>query len=119
MNVTVCRLHSYVTVCDLATALYLFDICFPVLSFIQRLDFRLLSPQHRCHNGIGRPRVAEGGDVLQMWRLVASLLNKQSRTADNVWSSSSDVERGVTAPHRKAACGLLTFVNTVMNIQVH
>jgi hypothetical protein len=29
-----------------------------------------------------RPRVADGGDGLQIWRVAASILNKQSRTAD-------------------------------------
>jgi hypothetical protein len=28
------------------------------------------------------PRVAGGGDGLQVWRVAANILNKQSRTAD-------------------------------------
>jgi hypothetical protein len=35
-----------------------------------------LSPLH------GRPQVADGGHGLQIWRLAANILNKQSRTAD-------------------------------------
>jgi len=35
-----------------------------------------------------RPRIADGGDCLQLWRVVANLLNKQSRTVDKGWSSS-------------------------------
>jgi hypothetical protein len=35
-----------------------------------------------------RPQVADGGDGLQIWRVPANILNKQSRTADKGWSSS-------------------------------
>jgi hypothetical protein len=35
-----------------------------------------------CHHGMARPEVADGGDGLQIWRVVANILNKQSRTAD-------------------------------------
>jgi hypothetical protein len=51
----------------------------------------LLGPfQH----GIARPRVADGGDGLQIWRVAANMLNKQSRTADIGWYSSVGVGRG-------------------------
>jgi hypothetical protein len=30
---------------------------------------------------MARPQVADGGDGLQIWRLPANILNKQSRTA--------------------------------------
>jgi hypothetical protein len=36
-----------------------------------------------CHHGMARPRVADRGDGLQIWRVAANILNKQSRTADN------------------------------------
>jgi hypothetical protein len=29
-----------------------------------------------------RPQVEDGGDALQIWRVAANILNKQSRTAD-------------------------------------
>jgi hypothetical protein len=29
------------------------------------------------------PQVVDGGDGLQLWRVAANILNKQSRTADN------------------------------------
>jgi hypothetical protein len=35
-----------------------------------------------CHHGMARPQVADGGDDLLIWRVVANLLNKQSRTPD-------------------------------------
>jgi hypothetical protein len=40
------------------------------------------------HHGMARPQVADGGDALQLWMVVANILNKQSRTADKGWSSS-------------------------------
>jgi hypothetical protein len=41
-----------------------------------------------CHHGMARPQFADGGDSLQIWRVAANILNKQSRTADRGWSSS-------------------------------
>jgi hypothetical protein len=38
-----------------------------------------------CHHGMARPRVADGGDGLQMWRVAANILKKQYRTADRWW----------------------------------
>ena len=39
------------------------------------------------------PWIADGGVGLQIWRLAANILNKQSWTADQEWSSSSGVWR--------------------------
>jgi hypothetical protein len=41
-----------------------------------------------CHHGMARPTVAGGGYGLQIWRIAANVLNKQSRTADKWWSST-------------------------------
>jgi hypothetical protein len=41
-----------------------------------------------CHHNMVRRQVADGGDGLQIWRVAANILNKQSRTADRGWSSS-------------------------------
>jgi hypothetical protein len=30
-----------------------------------------------CHQGMARPQVADGGDGPQIWRVAASVLNKQ------------------------------------------
>jgi hypothetical protein len=35
-----------------------------------------------CHYGMARPQVADGGHGLQIWKVTANVLNKQSRTAD-------------------------------------
>jgi hypothetical protein len=40
------------------------------------------------------PRVADGEDSLQIWREAANILNKESRTADERWSSSSGFRLG-------------------------
>jgi hypothetical protein len=42
-----------------------------------------------------RPQVADGRDGLQIWRVAANILNKQSRTANKMWSSSMVVGCGV------------------------
>jgi hypothetical protein len=46
------------------------------------------------HHGMARPQVADGGERLQIWRVAANILNKQSRTADKGWPSSLGVGRG-------------------------
>jgi hypothetical protein len=53
---------------------------------------------------MARLQVADGGDDLQILRIVANILNKQSRTADKGWSSSFGVGRGAnnTSPQKKA-----------------
>jgi hypothetical protein len=50
---------------------------------------------------MARPQVADGGEGLQIWRVAANILNKQSRTADKGWPSSLGVGLGRTTPHRK------------------
>jgi hypothetical protein len=59
--------------------------------FLTSLFVRGIVP---CHHGMARPQVADGGDALQVWRIAANILNKQSRTADKGWSSSLVVGRG-------------------------
>jgi hypothetical protein len=62
----------------------------------------LACPYHvkwvHCHHGMARPRVADTEDGLQIWRVAANILNKQSRTADSGWSSSLGVGRGANNP---------------------
>jgi hypothetical protein len=43
---------------------------------------------------MARPQVADGGDGLQIWRVAANILNKQSRTTDKGWSSRLGAGRG-------------------------
>jgi hypothetical protein len=51
-----------------------------------------------CHHGMTRPQVADGEDGLQIWRVAANVLNKQSRTADSGWPSSLGVGWGSNNP---------------------
>jgi hypothetical protein len=50
------------------------------------------------------PQVAVGGDGLQIWRVAANILNKQSRTADRRWPSNLWVRRVLTTPIVKKQC---------------
>jgi hypothetical protein len=45
-----------------------------------------------CHHGMAHPQVADGYG-LQIWKVAANILNKQSRTADKGWSYSLGVGR--------------------------
>jgi hypothetical protein len=57
-------------------------LCFQVVLELLRLNF--FSNQVKwvhCHHVMARPRVADRGDGLQIWRVVANILNKQLRTA--------------------------------------
>jgi len=47
---------------------------------------------------MARPQVADGGEGFQIWRVSANTLNKQSRTADEGWSSSFGVGREANNP---------------------
>jgi hypothetical protein len=44
---------------------------------------------------------ADGGDVLQMWRLAETILNKQLQRAVEGWSSSLGLDKGLITPHCK------------------
>jgi hypothetical protein len=50
---------------------------------------------------MARPQLADRGDGLQVWRVAVNILIKQSRTADEGWSSGVGLVRGLTTPHRK------------------
>ena len=42
-----------------------------------------------CHHGVARPQVADGD--LQIWRVAANLLNKQSQIDERRWSANMGV----------------------------
>ena len=50
---------------------------------------------------MARPQVADRGDGLQIWRVAANILNKQSRTASEVVLHLGGLVEGLTTPHRK------------------
>jgi hypothetical protein len=47
------------------------------------------------------PFFVDGGEGLQIWRVAANILNKQSWTACKGWPSSLGVGQGLTTPHHK------------------
>jgi len=50
-------------------------------------------------------QVVDEGDALQIWRVAANVLNKQSWTAENGWSLSLGTGWGANNPHhKKPAC---------------
>jgi hypothetical protein len=60
-----------------------------------------------CHRGMARHQVVDGGDGLQIWKVVANILNKQTHTADKGLSSSRGVVRGgnnSSPQKKKLAC---------------
>jgi hypothetical protein len=54
-----------------------------------------------CPRGMGCTQAAGGGDSLQIMRVTAYRLNKQSRTANKRWSATWVLGEGLTTPHRK------------------
>jgi hypothetical protein len=63
--------------------------------------------------------VADGGDGLQIRKVASDILKKQSRTADNGWSSSLWVGRGTNnSPPLHRASDLRALVNTVTILRV-
>jgi hypothetical protein len=50
---------------------------------------------------MARPQVANGGDGLQIWRVAANILNKQSRTADRGDPPAWGLSGGLATPQRK------------------
>jgi len=60
-----------------------------------------MSLNNPCHQGMALPRVADGGDGMQIWRVSLNELDKQLRTTDKGWSSNFGVEGGAKTPLRK------------------
>jgi hypothetical protein len=50
------------------------------------------------HHGVMHTQVVDGGDSLQIWRVAANILTKQSQTADSGWSSSLGAGQGANNP---------------------
>jgi hypothetical protein len=51
-----------------------------------------------CHHGMSCPQVADGADGLQILRVAANILNKQSQRANRGWPSSLVVGTGANNP---------------------
>jgi hypothetical protein len=54
-----------------------------------------------CHHSVAHPRVADGRDDLQLWRLAANILNKQPRTNARGSPPAWGLRVRLTTPHRK------------------
>jgi hypothetical protein len=55
-----------------------------------------------CHHGMVHPQVMDGGDGLQIWRVAANMLNKQSWAANKGWFSRlGGLGVEITSPHHK------------------
>jgi hypothetical protein len=50
---------------------------------------------------MARRQAADEHEGFQIWRVAANILNKQSQTADKMWSFSFGLGLNVTNPHRK------------------
>jgi hypothetical protein len=61
-----------------------------ISQLVQKFHVRWVS----CHHSMACPRVAGGGNGLQIWRVAVNILNKQSQTDDKGWSSSLGVWSG-------------------------
>jgi hypothetical protein len=58
-------------------------ICSPIVCSVSMFLPHIHVKWVHCHHGMARPRVADRGYGLQIWRVAANILNKQSRTADS------------------------------------
>ena len=58
------------------------------------------------------PQFADGGEDFRVWRVAGNVLNKQSRTADNVWSSTLGTGGGNANPH----CKKKKILNVLRNL---
>jgi hypothetical protein len=86
-------------VCDTYICIFLLKLCNYILfhtiyNFCKYIYRRVKWVP--CHHGMARPQVADGGDGLQIRRVAANILNKQSRTAGKGFSSSWGLGVGLT-----------------------
>jgi hypothetical protein len=82
------RIYTCIKVSYVSEALHPHVCQFPLSSMILR-DlknlFHFFPPPcyvGPCHHGMARPRFANGGYGLQIWRVAANILKKESRSAD-------------------------------------
>jgi hypothetical protein len=79
-----------------------------------------------CHHGMVHLQVVDGGEGLQIWRVIANILNKQTWATDRGGPPSFGLGGGLTTRHyRKQTCyqilhgaSVQALVNPVMNFQV-
>jgi hypothetical protein len=65
------------------------------------------------HKSMVHSQVKDGGDGLQIWRVAANTLNKQSQTIDKGWFYSwRGLGEGLTTLHHKKECYKMLQVRT-------
>jgi hypothetical protein len=67
---------------------------------------------------MARPQVEDGGVGLQIWMVVASILNKKSRTADRGWLCRLEVSAGADKPHCKYCTCYLIFKRASLRTEI-
>jgi hypothetical protein len=67
---------------------------------------------------MAHPQVADGGDGLQIWRVAANILNKQSRPANKGWSSSLGVRREANNSSPQKISLLQKFIRSLRHGQI-
>ena len=72
-------------------------LCFSIFIF----SYIYVSPWVPVITALRVPWVGDGGVSLQIWRLAGNILNKQSWTADQEWSSSLGFGVRLTTSHCK------------------
>jgi hypothetical protein len=73
--------------------LFIYTSCNIVISYESHTSSNIYTLKNNvrwvpCHPGMERPQVAGGGDGLQIWRVEANVLNKQSWIAQKGWFPS-------------------------------
>jgi hypothetical protein len=66
-----------------------------------------------------RPQVADGGDGLQIWRVAASMFNKQSQIANREWLCRLVGWAGADNPHCKYCTCYLIFKRASLRREIY
>jgi hypothetical protein len=72
---------------------------FELASVLERSPVKWVS----CHCGMACSQVADGGDVLQVWRVTVNTLNKQSQTTNKRWPPALGVGCRANNPSSKTS----------------
>jgi hypothetical protein len=68
---------------------------------------------------MARPQVADGGDGLQIWRVAASMFNKQSQIANREWLCRLEGWAGANNPHCKYCTCCLIFKRASLRMEIY
>jgi hypothetical protein len=68
--------------------------CFIPVPTFTSIEFYYPDTCVPCHHSMTCPQIADGGNGLQLWKVVENTLNKQLRRANKGWSSRLRVWHG-------------------------